>query len=530
MVLQATMTRDWPPTWGVPGVGGFYRRFAETCERWPHRVALVDGDRRLTFGEWSTLASHFAAVMRAKGIEPGDVVAFQLPNWWETAVVFVATAQLGAVANPLLPIFREREIGFMLRQSGARILFVPQRFRGFDYPAMVDRVAARTTLEDVIVVRAADGPTLFDSLSVRKEPVAEWNPSVHELLMLMYTSGTTAEPKGVLHSHASLLAEVSSLARVHDLGVDDVTLMPSPLTHISGVLHGIIAPAVLATRAILMERWQPEHALDLIERHSVSYMVGAPVFLRGLVEARGDGGAPNSCLRLFSCGGADVPPELMRQARRVLGCSAKRVYGSTEFPTISTTSEADVDAFGISTDGRPIDPNQVRIVKSDGSADRTPLAVGTEGEVQALGPECFVGYVDASLNDDAFTEDGWFRTGDLGVLDEDGYLKITGRLKEIIIRKGEKISIREVEEAICLHPSVREACMVGIPDAEVGERGCVVVVVVDQRSMDLSELGQHLSARGIARQKHPERMLLVDALPRTDSGKVHRAAVQRMFH
>jgi cyclohexanecarboxylate-CoA ligase len=282
---------------------------------------------------------------------------------------------------------------------------------------------------------------------------------------------------------------------------------------------------VLGTRAVLMDRWEPGAGLDLIERERVTYMVGAPTFLADLADHPDLDRRDVSSLRLFSCGGADVSPDLIRRARARLGCVAKRVYGSTEFPTITTTDAADAEAMGIETEGRPIPPNRVRILDEDGSAPPP----GSEGEVQARGPECFVGYADPTLDADAFTADGWFRSGDLGRLDAEGYLRITGRLKEIVVRKGEKFSLRELEELIARHPAVADVAVVAMPDPVTGERACAVVVLRDDQPLTLAEISEFLTAAGLARQKLPEQLEVVRNLPRTDSGKVQRAELKRLL-
>jgi len=489
-----------------------------------HRTAIVDGSRRLTFGEWATLSGQLATSLAERGVRSGDAVAFQLPNWWETCVLFTAIARLGAIANPLLPMLRERDLLFMLRQSGARHLFIPHRYRGTDYTELHARVRSLgVEVERVSVIRArANGSFAGPNAPGQRPPEALRSPD--DLLLLMYTSGTTAEPKGVLHTNATLLAEVDSLRRAHGLVSDDTTLMPSPLTHISGVLHGIMSPAVLGTTAVLMDRWSATEATELIERERVTYMVGAPIFLQDLVAASGDGEWARS-LRLFSCGGAAVSASLIRAARDALGCVAKRVYGSTEFPTVTTTSPGDADARATETEGAAIVPNEIRIADEAGES----LPIGATGEIQARGPECFVGYADSSLNADAFTADGWFRTGDAGHIDRAGYLTVTGRIKEIIIRKGEKISIREIEDLLLTHPRVRAVCVVGVPDHEVGEQVCAAVEPVPGANLSHADVIEHLSANGVAKQKWPQRITFRGDLPRTESGKVQRAAVVGMF-
>jgi cyclohexanecarboxylate-CoA ligase len=431
---------------------------------------------------------------------------------------------LGAIANPLLPMLRERELLFMLRQSGARLLFVPERYRGTNYLELGDRVRQLgAPVEAILSVRSAANDAFAAMIRVVGRPPAS-RAQPDDLLLLMYTSGTTADPKGVLHSNATLVAEVQSLERAHRLGPADSTLMPSPLTHISGVVHGIMSPAILATTAVLMDRWEPDRATELIAGERITYMVGAPIFLQDLLAASGDRDWAHS-LRLYSCGGASVSADLMRRAGEQLGCVAKRVYGSTEFPTITTTGPDDASGAGIETEGKPIAPNEVRIVDPHGNV----VATGEQGEIQARGPECFVGYADACLNDDSFSEDGWFRTGDLGRIDRDGYLTVTGRIKEIVIRKGEKISIREVEGLLLSHPAIERASVVGISDPDVGERLCAALELAMGVELSAAEVVEFLRAQGLATRKLPERIEFVRPLPRTDSGKVHRSAVVALF-
>jgi cyclohexanecarboxylate-CoA ligase len=506
---------------------------SRTAERHGRRLALVDAQHRLTFAELEHAARRVALGFVSLGVMPGDVVAYQLPNWWEAVVVFLAAARIGAVVNPLLPIFRERELRFILRQSGASLLVIPGTFRQYDHPALIESLRHELpSLKQVLVTRA-EPPAQMRSFQEFLATPWERAPQtadriVHgvdpdSLLMLMYTSGTTADPKGVLHTHNTLTAEVRSLERVHGLTAADVTLMPSPLTHISGVIHAILTPALLGTCAVLMERWDPADGLRLIEEERVTYMVGAPTFLRDLTEQATREPRNVSSLGLFSCGGADVPADLVRRARRHLGCVAKRVYGSTEFPTISTTDASDADTMGIETEGRPIWPAEVRVVDETGAEVRA----GEEGEIQARGPECLVGYADPAMNADAFTADGWFRTGDLGTVDTAGYLRITGRLKEIVVRKGEKFSVRELEDLIARHPAVAEVAVLALPDPETGERACAAVRLVEGKALCLEELGDFLTTAGLARQKLPEQLVVLTELPHTESGKIHRAALKR---
>ena len=302
--------------------------------------------------------------------------------------------------------------------------------------------------------------------------------------------------------------------------------MPSPLTHISGIVHALLVPAALGSCAVLMPRWEPGEALRLIASERVTYMVGAPTFLRELAQHPRLDSVDVSSFRLFSCGGADVDPTLVAEAAERLGCVVKRVYGSTEFPTITTTGPDDPPARRIDSEGRPIGAAEIRLVADDDA----PVPADREGEVLARGPECFLGYLDGALNVDGFTADGWFRTGDLATLDDAGYLRITGRKKDIIIRKGENISARELEDLLAAHPSVAEVAVVGVPDAAAGEIACAVVRLrAGHAALSLADVTGHLLAHGLSKRKLPERLVIADDFPRTASGKVLKRALREQL-
>jgi cyclohexanecarboxylate-CoA ligase len=497
--------------------------FAATAAEQPDHPMLVEGKTRLTFRDVAGRAEQIAGGLAASGICAGDAVAVQLPNWWETVVVLLATARLGAVAVPILPIHRAREVGFILRQTSARALFVPGRYRDCDHRALVTAQRSELpALGDVFVVRdvAPAGLRAFASLAAPPPPPAGRSDDV---AVVMYTSGTTADPKGVLHTHDTLLAEARSLAEVHGLEAGDTVLMPSPLTHVSGLVHALLVPSALGSAAVLMPRWDAGDALRLIAAERVTYMVGAPTFLRELAQHPALAAADVRSFRLFSCGGADVDPDLVADAAARLACVAKRVYGSTEFPTITTTGPADPAARRIDSEGRPIGAAEILLVDDDGAE----VATDQEGEILARGPECCLGYLDPALNAETFTTDGWLRTGDLGAVDADGYLRITGRKKDIIIRKGENISAREIEVLLAAHPAVAEAVVVGLPDAAAGEIACAVLRLrpgVDAPSLE--EVADHLLGRGLSKRKLPERLVVIDDLPRTASGKVMKRALR----
>jgi cyclohexanecarboxylate-CoA ligase len=509
------------------GADTLWSAFAATAARAGDRTAVVEDAARLSFGALATRAEALAGALAALGVAPGDAVALQLPNWWETVVALLATARLGAVAVPIPSIHRERELAFILRQTRARLLFIPGRYRDCDHRELVTTLRPELpALAEVIVVRDAPGAAMrsLDALPAGSLARPPLDPAA--VALVIYTSGPTADPKGVLHSHRTLLAEARSLEAVHGLATDDTVLMPSPLMHISGIVHALLVPAALGSCAVLMPRWNPTEALRLIAAERVTYMVGAPTFLRDLAQQVEAGAAGVSTFRLFSCGGADVDPALVAGAAARLGCVAKRVYGSTEFPTITTTGPDDPPTRRIDSEGRAIGANEVRVVGDDGVV----VPSGEEGEVLARGPECFLGYLDSALNVESFTADGWFRTGDLGTLDAQGYLRITGRKKDIIIRKGENISAREIEDLLAAHPGVVEVAVVGVPDPAAGEIACAVLRLCGGATPPtLDDLTRHLLARGLSKRKLPERLAVVEDFPRTASGKVLKRALREQL-
>jgi acyl-CoA synthetase (AMP-forming)/AMP-acid ligase II len=499
---------------------------AATARVRPDAVAVVDGTARIGLAALLHDAERTAAGLAALGVHPGDAVAVQLPNWHETIVAFLAIVRLGAVVVPVLATHRRRELAFVLGESGARVLVVPGRHRDCDHRDLVGEVRDAVPLAHVVVVRDEPAPGMHAWEALLTTEVAAPAPprDAEAIALLLYTSGTTADPKGVLHSHETLLAEARSLGPVHGLGADDATLMPSPLAHVSGIVHAVLVPCVLGSRAVLMERWDPTAGLAAIAREGVTYMVGAPTFLRDLASHPALAAHDLSRFRLFSCGGADVDPTLVTEAAARLGCVVKRVYGSSEFPTVTTCGPDDPPARRVETEGRVIGSAELRLLDDDGA----PVAAGAEGEVVARGPECFLGYRDATLNADAFTADGWFRTGDLGVVDDAGYLRITGRKKDIVIRKGENISAREVEDAVAAHPAVAEVAVVGLPDVAAGEIACAVVRLRDGAAAPtVDELARFLVARGLSKRKLPERVVAVTEFPRTASGKIVKRALRQ---
>jgi acyl-CoA synthetase (AMP-forming)/AMP-acid ligase II len=506
--------------WPERTLGSYLRQTASDS---PHALAVVDGDSRISYGELYERARSIAHALKTIGVGRGDVITIDLPNWCEALVAVQATLWLGAVANPIIPIYREREVGFILDQARPKVVIVPHRFRSIDYVEMVGGLVDPAAECRVVVTRPqGDIPDDCISFEALLElgrhggPQCSEAASADDIALLMYTSGTTADPKGVLHNHRTLGYENASITDLFRLRSDDTVFTASPVTHITGFLYGVLLPPMLGVTSVLLDVWEPEIALGLIESERCRFTVAATPFLRGLTEAYDKRRSP-SALRAFLCGGADVPPELVYRAREVMETAVVRVYGSTEFPTFSCGGPDDAPAVGAETDGLPIGPVEFFLDETDDS--------GT-GELLVKGPDLFLGYLDASLNSEAFTESGFFRTGDLASVDQNGAVTIRGRKKDIIIRNGENLSAKEIEDLLHEHPKVHEVAIVAMPDANTGEKVCAFVVGVPGAEIILDELCDHLKSRRVARQKLPEWLEVVDSLPTTASGKVQKFALR----
>ncbi len=489
----------------------------------PEHVLLIEGERRVTRAQAWDQALRLAGFFLAKGLVPGDVVSFQLPNWTETAVIALAARMCGLVINPIPPIYRESELAYILADCGAKLIFVPGTFRKFDHKGAVDALQpSLPALRDVIVVRDAGDLGWTEALA--GDPIDEAalpvvDPSA--VLIVMYTSGTTGKPKGVLHTHYSYGHRARAMGEAWGIGADDVVFMPSPVTHITGALWAFDMPWEFGNTSVLIDIWAANDGIDCIARNGCTVTGGATPFLQQLLDVAQERPEALATLRLFFCGGTTVSPELIRRASEAFPtCLFFRCYGSTEMLTatlgIRDAAQADL---GAETDGEIVPPVEMRIL--DAVTD-TPLADGEEGEIIARGPGLFVGYLRPSDNAGAFLDDGFFRMGDLGRIAHERYIVITGRKKDIIIRSGENISPKEVEDLLLAHPAVADVAIVAMPSATTGEKGCAFIIARADQAIDLPEIRRFLDVAGLARQKFPEHVVLVDDLPRVPSGKVRK--------
>ena len=475
----------------------------------PDRVLLTDGAAELTGATLRAAVAADQARLRAAGVRRGDVVCVQLPNWWEAVSLAHAVWGLGATLCPVPVNYREAELAAILAAAPAAAFFAPAAYRGTGYPPMIAEAMRRSGVAVPVLTVRPDGTPAAPPAGPPAPP-PELDADLDAVSLLMFTSGTTGRPKGVLHSHRTLLADALSIAVLYRMR-GDVVYMPSPVGHVTGLVYGVLMPLLMDGRCVLQAEWDAAAGADLIERHGGTVCVGATPFLRGLTDTYRRRGTP-SALRAFICGGADVPPSLVREAEAALGATVARAYGLTEMPTVTCGGPDDTDAIRAGTDGRLTGSSQARVAVSE---------PGRAGELEVRGPELCLGYLDPADTSAAFTADGWFRTGDLARLGPDDDVTIVGRVKDIVVRGGENISMKEVEDYLAAHPRVADVAIVGVPDDRLGERACAFVVAAGPPPA-LAELTSYLSGQGIAPYKLPEYLLVVPDLPRTLSGKVQK--------
>jgi acyl-CoA synthetase (AMP-forming)/AMP-acid ligase II len=482
----------------------------------PRRILLIDGERQLDCETLHVEATALAHAMLDRA-PTGSVISFMLPNWHEAAVIYLAATLAGMVVNPILPSLRDRELQFILKDVDSRMIFVPARFRQLECAAMLSRVAAQLdSPPDVVVLRGEPGGHIaYESLLRQKTSATSFPERDPDAVrMILYTSGTTGRPKGVMHSHNSLHALIQQIRNHWLAAPGDKFLVPSPIGHIGGSIYTFEGPLLLGTTAVLMDRWDADEAVRIMDREGCTHMAGATPFLEQILAAARRAGTRVPSLKVFICGGASVPPALIRNAAEYFEQAVvSRVYGSTEVPvtTVGAIDRNDV-AHAADTDGRA-GFAEIKLIEHSS-------APSGQGEIHARGPQMLVGYLHVEDENDSFDTEGYFRTGDLGRRVDGDYLVVTGRAKDIIIRNGENISPKEVEDLLIGHPQIAEVAIVGLPDARTGERACAVIVPKGLPGPSVASVGEFLDAQRVAKFKFPEQVVLWDALPKNDAGKV----------
>lgn len=489
----------------------------------PDVVVLIDqDDREITFGQLRDLAERTAAGLFALGVHGGTRVTWQLPTRIETVALSLALARLGAIQNPIIPIYRDREVGFVVAQTGAEFLCVPGDWNGFDFVAMAERIATEHGVSPTVLVT-------YDSLPDGDPATLPPAPTDGaEVRWIYYTSGTTSAPKGVRHTDTTLMAGGLGLADALELTADDLGSIAFPYAHIAGPDY-LMMLLYRGCGAVIVEAFQLDAAVELFSRKGATMAGGGPAFYQMyLAKQRSQPDTPIiPSLRLLSGGGAPKPPEMFTEVLNEMGIPVCHGYGMTECPMIAQGGPNDTHDQLMYTDGAPVTGIQIRMVTADGHV----CAQGEDGEVRLKGPMVFKGYTDRSLDADAFDDEGWFRTGDLGHLDESGHVVLTGRLKDVIIRKGENISAKEIEDLLYQHPLVNDVAVVGLPDRERGERVCAVVErVPGAADLEFGEMVDYLKAADLMMQKIPEQLEILDELPRNQTlRKVLKQDIRDMF-
>ena len=497
-------------------------------------VRVESGDtRRFTYRELGALADRIAVGLSRLGVGRDDVVAMQLPNWWQFSLLYLACSRIGAVINPLMPIFRERELSFMLKHGEAKVFVVPKSFRGFDHEAMARGLQPNLPDLKHVVVVDGDGADSFEALlsgpEWEKQPDAAAilsanRPGPDDITQLMYTSGTTGEPKGVMHSANTLMGNIVPYAQRMRLGADDVVLMASPMAHQTGFMYGLMMPVMLRASAVLQDVWHPTKAIEVIRAEGVTFTMASTPFLTDLTRNVQESGLPVPTLRTFLCAGAPIPGPLVEQARAVLGTKIVSAWGMTENGAVTLIELDDDDRRAVTTDGKALSGAEVKVVDHEGRA----VAPGAVGQLLVKACSNFGGYLKRPQwnNTDA---DGWFDTGDQAYMDAEGYIRISGRSKDVIIRGGENIPVFEVEALLYKHPAVAQVAIVAYPDERLGERACAVVVPKAGQTLDFVGMVGFLKEQKLAIQYVPEKLVVREAMPATPSGKIQKFKLREML-
>jgi cyclohexanecarboxylate-CoA ligase len=497
-------------------------------------VRVESGEtRRFSYSELAALADRIAVGLSRLGVGRNDIVAMQLPNWWQFPLVYLACSRLGAVVNPLMHIFRERELSFMLKHGEAKVLIVPKVFRGFDHEAMARALQPQLPALKHIVVVGGGGADDFDALLTQpaweQEADAEAiltrnRPGPDDITQLIYTSGTTGEPKGVMHSANTVMANIIPYAERLKLGADDVVLMASPMAHQTGFMYGLMMPIMLRASAVLQDVWDAKKAVELIRAERVSFTMASTPFLTDLTKTVAETAQPVPTLKTFLCAGAPIPGPLVEQARKTLGTKIVSAWGMTENGAVTLIKLDDDDERAFTTDGCALPGVELKVIDFDGNS----LPAGEIGKLVVRACSNFGGYLKRpQLN--GTDADGWFDTGDLAHIDARGYIRISGRSKDVIIRGGENIPVFEIESLLYKHPAIAQVAIVAYADERLGERACAVVVPKAGQSIDLASVIDFLKSQKVAVQYIPERLIVREAMPATPSGKIQKFKLRDML-
>lgn len=506
----------------------------------PDKVALVSykteeqSEKSFTYREILHTAQKIALGLKNLGVQKQDIVSCQLPNWWEFTLLYIACRRIGAVLNPLMPIFRERELSFMLKHTESKVFIVPKTFRKFNHENLAYQLQENIkSLEHVIVI-GGEGENNFETCLLNHgldhdlqmlETLNDVKITADDVAQLIFTSGTTGEPKGVMHTANTLFSNIVPYAKRLNLNKDDVILMGSPMAHQTGFMYGLIMPILLQAKAVLQDVWDVNTAIHLIQKYQVSFTMASTPFLNDLSEAVLDTHQSLDSLKLFLCAGAPIPSTLVQKARQNMGVKVISAWGMTECGAVTMTRPEDDDERSFNTDGLPLSGVEVKIVDDQGHL----LAANQSGTLMIRSCSNFGGYLKrAHLNET--DEYDWFDTGDIAYQDERGYIRIAGRKKDVIIRGGENIPVAEVESLIYLHPDIATVALVPYPDERMGEKACAIVKLKENTEhIALKDLVDFLKQHNLANQYLPERLEIWNDIPMTPSGKIQKFKLRELL-
>ena len=504
------------------------------AEERPEHTAVVGparggtGQVRLCYKALRGEVEELARALVALELGPGDIVSVQLPNWYEFLVATLAVSRIGAVLNGVTPVYRQHELRFILGRTASKVFIIPSRFRDFDYVEMISELRSDLpALRHIVVVdeRAPREMLSFDQLLGlgRDGALSKVSPgpgSANDLVQVAFTSGTTGEPKGVMHTHNTLLATVRAVIDHIGIRPEQVNLVISPVGHQTGFLWGLLVTLMTGGTCIFQDRWDPAVAVEMISREGVTTIAGATPFLRDLTYAPNLAPEKVKTLQTFITAGAPIPSVVAQDAVTRLGCKVHSAWGMTEYGIGTAVGEGDPEEKAATSDGRPVPGAEIRVVDEQGR----PAAPSQEGDLQIRGPGLFAGYYKRpDLTENSFSPDGFLRTGDRAREDREGFIRLMGRTKDIIIRGGEKISVAEIEEMLYAHPKIKDVAIVAMPHERLGEQACAFVVLKGEvGGLNLGELTDFLLRKQIAKQKLPERLQVIPELPRTVTGKVQK--------
>jgi cyclohexanecarboxylate-CoA ligase len=487
----------------------------------------------LSYRQLLRLSKRIALGLAALGVQRGDVVSYQLPNWWQFVALHLACLRIGAVTNPLMPIFRHHELTFMLGLAESKVMIVPREFRGFDHAAMLREIQPALPQLKHIFAIGGEGDMSFEKHFIERrweqetpdadQVLAERRMRPDEVLQLLYTSGTTGEPKGALHTSNTHFANIVETVKRCGLNSEHVVFMPSPMAHQTGFLMGMEMPLMLGAKLVLQDIWDTQVALTRMQDEGVTFMMAATPFLADLTDHPDLPRYDISTLDVFISAGAPIPRALVQSATERLKAHIVSAWGMTENLLVTGTRLADAPDKVFGTDGVPVPGMEIRVVDAAGQV----LGVDQEGDLQARGASHFVGYLKRPERFD-MDDQGWFKTGDVARIDADGYVRITGRSKDIIIRGGENVPVVEVEQMLHRHPAIQKVAVVGVPDARLGERAVAYVTLRPGHSFTLEQMKHFLDEQHMTKQYWPETLIVLDELPHTPTGKIQKFRLREM--